>query len=145
MYRTSTLSYDTMSYETFHMMLYQYDIHIIVSRENVSYDNHLNFVQCGGWISAVSVTTGHCAFSSHDLNEGQAASVRSAPEVLLHVSPTQFLYEPHIKLTWITLVKRDLIQDDSWSKLWFNRCFVIHTCTIYTLLYIAFTLQFFIV
>ena len=34
----------TMSYKTkFHTTLYQHNIHIIVSRENVSYDNHLHF------------------------------------------------------------------------------------------------------
>ena len=58
---------------------YQYDIHIVVSCKNVSYDNQLHLVQCGGWICAVSVKSGHCALRSCDLNDWQVASVHSAP------------------------------------------------------------------
>ena len=73
-FHTFTLSYDKMSYETtFHTKLYQYNIHI-VSCKNVSYDNHLHFVQSGHWICTVSVKTGHCALCSHDLNEWRVTS-----------------------------------------------------------------------
>ena len=97
--RTSafTLLYDTMSYKIFHMTLYQYDIHIIVLRKNILYDKHLNFVRSRGWICVVSVKIGHCTHCSHDLNDWQVASVRSAPVILL--SPAQ-LYESCMELTF---------------------------------------------
>ena len=53
--------------------LYQYNIHIIASCENVLYDSHLHFVKSRGWICTVSVKPGHCALCSRDLNEWQVA------------------------------------------------------------------------
>ena len=47
---------DMISDETlFRMMLYQYNTHIIVSRESVSYINHSHFAQYRGWICAVTM------------------------------------------------------------------------------------------
>ena len=63
--------------------MYQYDIHIIVLREDVLYNYNLHFVQSGGWICAVSVKIGDCTLCPHDLNEWQVASVCSVPVVLL--------------------------------------------------------------
>ena len=82
------------------MYLYQYDIHIIVSCGNVLYDNHLHYVQCGGWICTVSVKTGHCALCSCELNEWQVASMHSSPVVWLNkprpVIRTSYRYDVHI-------------------------------------------------
>ena len=109
--------------------MFQYDIHIIVSQENVTYDNHLHFVQAGGWICAVSVKTGHCTLCLRDLNEWQVASMHSAPVALL--KPTQLYDTPilvssytRIKLTFI-LGGKGLVQDDSHMKWWFNHRFTI--------------------
>ena len=82
---TFTLSYDTMSYETtFDTTLYQYDIHIIVSRKNVSYDSHLHFVQSWGWICAVSVKTGKMTLIHND-----ASTIVSLYNVFVHVRYSQ--------------------------------------------------------
>ena len=94
---TFTLSYDTMSYETtFHTTLYQYDIHIIVSRKNVSYDSHLHFVQSWGWICAVSVKTNDSHSKRMVLLYNifvYVVSVYSVHIAVLHRIAIQVLYE----------------------------------------------------
>ena len=123
------------------VVLYQYDIHIIVLHENVLYNNHLlHVVQSGGWICTVSVKTGHCALCSGDLNERPVASVHSALVVLL--SPAQ-VYEPCIELTF-QLGEKGLIRDNSFETM-------VQPAFHYTIfLYVSmlflytFTLQFFV-
>ena len=132
------IMYDTMSYKTFCKMLYQYDIHIIVSRKTFHTTTIYIVFSPGVESAQLSVKTGHCTVWSRDLNEWQVASVHSALVVLL--SPPSYT---NLVSSWRShWGERVLIvRNDSYSKPLFRNPTFSYTM----FLHMTFKLQFFII